>query len=168
MKKFDLIKTDFARIFNERQRDTRWNTKRDIIQTAFIQNLMVLKFADENQFEEKWMRSFQRLAIGYNGVGCSFQSGIQSDDSIGLSSNETTHDHLLGATEVGIYVHELFKEKNYDIDFMLNDWLYEHLFLWATVKITREEHHKDNIIRNKHDLKQKLNLEHYLNVSDIR
>jgi hypothetical protein len=44
---------------------------------------------------------------------------------------------------------------------MVNEWLYEHLHYWFTVKITKEEHKQENLARNKHSLEDKINLVHY-------
>ena len=50
---------------------------------------------------------------------------------------------------------------------MVDTWLYENLFLWMTVKVSKKEHKKENIARDKHTLDQKMCLEHYINVSEF-
>jgi len=62
----------------------------------------------------------------------------------------------------------IFKKSGYDIDWMLNEWLYDNLHLWATIKVTKEEHKKENIIRNGHTLEEKNKLKHYINFSGLK
>ena len=84
-----------------------------------------------------------------------------------------TNDHIIGATTVGEYVHHMLKLNKYRIDWMVDEWLYDNLYLWATIKVTKEEHKKENIIRGdaSNDVRKlvdsKMNLKHYKNVSNI-
>ena len=95
-------------------------------------------------------------------------SGLQFEASAGLSSNKTVGDHLIGTLTIGEHVHDILKKSNYNIDWMVDTWLYDNLFLWAKIKVTKEEHRKDNILRNSnHTIEQKLNLEHYKKVSTL-
>ena len=72
------------------------------------------------------------------------------------------------ATEIGKYIHDKFKKENYNIDWMVKNWLFENLFLWGTVKVTKEEHKSKNILRNSdHPIEQKSNFEHYIHVSQL-
>ena len=171
----DLLQSNtfFVNEFNKRRRDYLWEKYQDDFKNHFRLKLNILKMLD-NQIEFEVPRNyyegeFYRLSLGYRGIGKNdgFASGIQSIASKGLSSKSITKDHVLGATEVGKYIHTVFRKSDYDIDWMVNTWLYKHLFLWATIKITKKEHHKDNIMRNKHTIEQKLNLEHYKNVSEL-
>ena len=43
-------------------------------------------------------------------------SKIMSKDSSILNSKDCVNDHLLGATEIGKYIHDKFKKENYNID----------------------------------------------------
>ena len=166
--------TFFVREFNLRKRDEIWNKDELSMKESFRFKLNLLKMLDKQtdfKVPSKYFDGeFYRLALGYRGVGknSGFTSGIQSEASINLLSNQTTNDHVVGTTEVGRYIHYVFRNSNYNIDWMINDWLYDHLFLWATVKITKEEHHKNSVLRNsEHTLKQKLNFDHYIKVSKL-
>jgi len=64
-------------------------------------------------------------------------------------------------------IHQEFEKNNFDIDYMVNEWLYNNLWLWQTIKVTTEEHKKDNIIRNEHSIEDKLLLKHYKKVSNL-
>ena len=137
----------------------------------FKSNLILLKTMDENpsDFDDDYKdKAFYRLMVGYYGVGFGdgFTSGLMS---VAASIKEvlTTKDHWAGMTEVGHHVHDVFKKSGYDMDWMLNEWLYQNLHLWATIKVTREEHKKENIIRNQHSLEEKNELKHYINFSGL-
>ena len=163
----------FVKEFNKRRRDILWEKEKEHFKTHFRLKLNILKMLDKQtdfKVPDKFYEGeFYRLSLGYRGIGknSGFASGIQSSASQKVPSNLTTRDHLLGTTEVGKFIHDEFKQYNYDIDFMVNTWLYAHLFLWATIKITKEEHQKGNVIRNEHTLSEKLNLLHYRNVSKL-
>ena len=135
-------------------------------------NLILLKVMDENptDFDMNYKdKAFYRLMIGYYGVGYGngFSSGLLSNDA-SVKGIPTTTDHWAGASKVGEYVHMIFKKSGYDIDWMLNEWLYDNLHLWATIKVTKEEHKKENIIRNGHTLEEKNKLKHYINFSGLK
>jgi len=51
-------------------------------------------------------------------------SKIMSKDSSILNSKDCVNDHLLGATEIGKYIHDKFKKENYNIDWMVKNWLF--------------------------------------------
>lgn len=166
--------TFFVIKFNESRRDKIWFKDEIPMKASLRFKLTLLEMIDnlpEFIVPDKYLEGeFYRLSLGYRGIGknSGFVSGIQSKDSIGLPPNLITKDHLVGSTEVGRYIHKVFKESNYNIDWMVDEWLYEHLFLWATVKLTKKEHHKDNVLRNSsHTIEQKLNMEHYIDVSEL-
>ena len=66
-----------------------------------------------------------------------------------------------------MYFHQEFEKHNFDIDYMVDTWLYENLWLWITIKVARNEHHVDNINRNQHTLDEKKEFKHYVNVSEF-
>ena len=163
-----MYNTFFVKEFNKRRRDIIWEKKEYDIKFIFREKLEVLEFKDNRNHGKQGMKSFEQVGIGYNGLGTTFMSGIQSEASVGLSSKMTVNDHIIGTLLIGKHVHYILKKSNYNIDWMVNDWLYDNLFLWAKIKVTKEEHQKDNILRNsKHTIEQKLNLEHYKNVSNL-
>ena len=47
-------------------------------------------------------------------------------------------------------------EKKFDIKFMVDKWLYKNLYLWSTIRVTKEEHQVSNIARNSNTLKEKI------------
>ena len=165
------------RIIGFPRRERVWKEE-DKLKHYFRANLHILKYFDENPqiFSDDFVKKgFYKNGIGYRGVGKGdgFSSGLYSTATVGLPSSMCTNDHIVGATIVGEYVHEMLKENNYQIDWMVNKWLYDNLYLWATIKVTKEEHKKDNIIRGgdksnvSNLVNDKLNLKHNKNVSDI-
>jgi hypothetical protein len=155
--------------FNSHTRPQLWNKNEPEYKAWFRFQLGILDMAISSNLPENFFRRFvYRLGIGYFGVGkqSGLPSGICTEDS-NIPGVNTTPDHLFGATEVGKYVHEQFLKYNCDIDYMVNTWLYENLFLWMTVKVSKEEHKVENIARDAHSLEQKICLEHYTNVSEF-
>jgi hypothetical protein len=110
-----------------------------------------------------------RLNFGYSGIGRigGITTKLKSMDSINLPSDKKTDDHVFGASEIGKHIRYEFEKHNMDIDYMVNTWLYDNLYLWSKIKVSKEEHKKDNIVRNKHTIEEKVNLLHYTNVSKI-
>ena len=62
------------------------------------------------------------------------------------------------------------------INDLCNDWLFEHMWLWAQCKITIEEHHIQNLERVyigkivktlEEEINYKFNLEHYNNAKEV-
>jgi len=156
--------------FNKNIRDKEWQNNKQKFQTYFRSMLKLLKFAltDEEFSCDVVEKVMYRLLFGYNGIGKhGITTKLKTTNTIGLPSDKVTSDHVFGAIEIGKFVRTEFESNNYDIDYMVDVWLYENLYLWCKIKVTKEEHKKDNIERNKHTINEKMNLLHYKNVSDI-
>ena len=83
---------------------------------------------------------------------------------------DVSDDHVLGATLIGETVEKAIEMSNWNPKLLIKEgWLHDNLHLWGMVRVTKEEHHKDNIVRNKHNLNEKLNFEHYktINIDDL-
>ncbi len=161
----------FVTEFNKRRRDYLWDKHEEKMKSNFFAALiqleaMIVTYPDKSC--ENQMNGWDKNTCGYRGVGFNngFVSKVATKASL-VNGVKTVNDHFIGTSLCGETVRKAFIKNNYDIDYMVNEWLYEHLFLWATIKITKEEHKPENVIRNKHTIKQKLNLEHYKNVSDL-
>lgn len=156
--------------FNKNRRDVYWKKNESEYKINFRIQLNNLKvnLSDKNIPKKNIEKSIFRLGIGYSGIGTQngLSSGIKSKNTL-KPNVKTTHDHLIGAKQIGEIVHKEFEKHNYDIDSMVNEWLYENLWLWMTIKVTSEEHNKNNILRDMTDIEQKLNLSHYVNVSEL-
>tara|TARA_B100000953_G_scaffold260484_1_gene225949 strand:- start:1235 stop:1891 length:657 start_codon:yes stop_codon:yes gene_type:complete len=127
-------------------------------------------------------KQFQRLLLGYNGIPVylsAYRCGLSSKEANNIESTkerqkDTTHDHVIGVTLAGHYISENLDKRvkdNYKdmklvetkINEMTKDWLKDHLWLWATCRITKKEHRylSSKDIKQYSTMKQKKNLIHY-------
>jgi hypothetical protein len=160
---------DLRKYFNTHTRDKLWGKNSEEYKRWFGLGLTMTKSAIDFGANEKELNQLvYRLVLGYFGVGkqSGLTSGMVSEDA-STKGVKTTGDHLLGTTQIGSFIHSEFEKYNYDIDYMVNEWLYEHLWLWMTIKVTTEEHKSDNIVRNEHSIDDKLLLKHYKQVSPL-
>jgi hypothetical protein len=123
--------------------------------------------------------------IGYDGIGAGttgIKSGIATTKAI--EEKKYTDDHLIGAVEIGRRLHKdlieafhLFghdmeevisrpdfaycEETNQVIKHMVDNWLYDNLWLWLSIRVSKNEHSNQNIARNQHSIEDKLHLKHY-------
>lgn len=134
--------------------------------------------------------------IGYDGIGSGtggINSLLKSKEAKDLNNKKTnTKDHLLGASEIGRQLqlaleieynkitnknlyNDLIIQKDYLeseetkqlIQHITQNWIYNNLWMWMSIEVSSKEHSSKNIIRNSHNIKQKIKLEHYINVSKI-
>lgn len=153
--------------FNKNKRDLYWSANSDEYKKWFKRQLKHLIVEIEEGSTEKELNSFTyRLGLGYWGIGkqSGLFSGIKTEES---TTQSYTYDHVFGTVEIGKHIHQEFEKNNFDIDFMVDEWLYNNLWLWMTIKVSKKEHNKENIGRNSHTLEQKKLLEHYINVSNL-
>ena len=156
--------------FNNNNRIKYWSKNKEEYQRWFRRQLKHLLLDIEDGATEKELAAFMwRLGLGNYAIGKQggIPSGVRTKASIGLPSSKLTNDHVFGTVEMGKYVHQEFEKHNFDIDYMVDTWLYENLWLWITIKVARTEHHVDNINRNQHTLDEKKEFKHYVNVSEF-
>jgi hypothetical protein len=161
---------DIIKCFNENKRQQLWDKNQNHYKKWFRRALEQLKLDIQLNLTDKDLALYTyRLSIGYWGIGKGngIPSGIRSTATQNLKSNQTTNDHLFGVVEVGRYVHQELIKMNMDVDRMVNEWLYDNLWLWITIKVSKTEHKSENIARNKHSLDDKKQLKHYKNVSEL-
>jgi len=158
-----------VKYFNNNTREKLWEKNGESYKRWFGLTLTMTKSAIDFGANEKELNQLvYRLVLGYFGVGRQggLTSGLVSEDA-SVKGVKKTADHLLGTTQIGNFIHQEFEKNNFDIDYMVNEWLYDNLWLWQTIKVTTEEHKKDNIIRNEHSIEDKLLLKHYKKVSNL-
>lgn len=156
--------------FNKNNRVKYWSKNQQEYKRWFNRQLKHLLLDIEEGATEKELNAFMyRLGIGNYALGKQggIPSGVRTEASVGLSTNKLTNDHVFGTVEIGKYVHQEFKKYNYDIDYMVNEWLYDNLWLWITIKVARTEHKVENISRNENTIEDKKEFKHYLNVSSF-
>lgn len=151
--------------FNKNNRIFYWAKNQVSYKRWFKKQLKHLLLEIEEGSTEKELNSFMyRLGLGYYGIGKQggIPSGVLTEES---KLHKNTDDHVFGVVEIGKYIHQEFKEHGYDIEYMVEQWLYDNLWLWMTIKVSTKEHKKENIIRNKHTIEEKKLFRHYKNVS---
>ena len=161
---------DLVDYFNNYKRVKVWELKKNDWKEAFKFQLLILETYLVHGASEKMMKSFMcRLALGYYGIQCQggITSGIISSDAIDLPSSQTTADHIFGAVEIGKTVKDAFEASGRNINYMVEEWLYDNLYLWMTIRVTKEEHKSSNIIKNGHTIEQKRKMMHYKKVSTL-
>lgn len=153
--------------FNTNIKNKYWSSNKDLYKKWFKKQLKHLLIEIEDNTNEEDLKAFMyRLGLGYWGIGK--QNGISS----GLRTKQsyfgkTIKDHVFGTVEIGKYIHQEFEKHNRDINYMVEEWLYENLWLWITIKVSKNEHKKENIERNLHTIEEKKELKHYKNVSEL-
>ena len=124
-------------------------------------------------------KSSLRLSLGYGGLTPTLTHkmiGLYSERALDLKLNKKmgkkcVDDHLFGVTEVGNAMFMEYKNSGWDLNYVLNEWLPQHLYLWLQVKILKTEHQGDGSVkRGKHTLNEKISLAHYeeANISKIK
>jgi len=138
-------------------RKTRGEFAQENLRTA----LTMFKAVVDANLDSQFLYDFPRkCGYGILGGNDGIKTGLRS---VNLSRGEkSVKDHVFGATLAGEEVLKAFKEWDYDIDYMVNEWLPKNLYYFAIIELTKEEH---NILdTHKHTKNQKRNLEHYANL----
>lgn len=148
-------------LFNKCKRDSLWNRKGERMRRRFKMQLMKYKPIMNGEFTDDEIMRVAQSDIGYNGIGVNEYSKIISEYAYNNPNESRTKDHYFGTTSIAEFVLESFRENDFDVDYMVNEWLYEHLYLWALIRITRKEHKQDNLARNEHTFDEKLEGLHY-------
>ena len=55
----------------------------------------------------------------------------------------------------------------YATEKQITDWLYENLWIWSTITVSKAEHKNENIQIDSNSIDEKRHLKHYLNVSNF-
>ena len=133
---------------------------------------MKKKFHEDNDKGTNKVKQLCRLIFGYNGLSYKLtppRINLVSKAAKNVPHSDCTKDHILGVTLVG---EEIYKEieNQYSggesseesvVKYMVTKWLPENLWMFATARITKDEHKEGNLPRNKHTLEKKSNLVHY-------
>jgi len=90
---------------------------------------------------------------------------------------EVTYDHFFGCLCFANIMLIDFIKSGLNIDYMVDEWLEKHLYLWVVIRVTKEEHtiitekadklHDDENPNYELEYNSKRNMEHYKGVSDI-
>ena len=111
------------------------------------------------------LAGWRRLTMGYRGIG--FCDGIppRLKTKEVMPNVSTSKDHVIGTTLCGEIVEDLLEKNDYDFKYLIDNWLYDNLYLWGTIMVTKEQHKAKNILRNTNSLEEKIMLKHYKNIN---
>lgn len=155
-----------------------WKTYSNDMKKVFKNKLIQLDFLlnspklDDDYRESEWM-TMRRLEWGYNIFNSQLptKSGLCSKNCYEYikqrNSNKLVKDHFYGVTEAANEVRRNFEKSNFNIDYMVNEWLPKNYHLFLTWQVTPEEHKGDNIKRAKHTIDEKDRFQHLINVSEV-
>lgn len=136
-----------------RRRATRGKLTQDSLRDILI----MYKAGIDAKSTSHWMYDFPRRA-GYEIGGTSgIKCGLYSEGT--LLDDRITDDHIFGATLGGRHLLEEFKKWDYNLDYMVNHWLPDNIWLFCSATITKKEH--GMLESHGHSINQKLNFIHY-------
>jgi hypothetical protein len=158
---------DVKKYFNNFRRDYYWEKNKIKYQRFFYRKLIDLKNAINLNTPEADLKLDSYRGLGYMGIGT--QNGlslaIKTEDAI--KTNKKLGDHVIGTVEIGRYIHKECENNKWDYDYMVNTWLYENLWVWSTISVSKAEHKNENISIDANTIDEKRFLKHYKNVSDF-
>ena len=163
------INGNFEDIFNKNVRDIYWeNPKRksEIIENfdSACQQYAAAALCDHQ------LKGWKKNQMGYRGVGKSggLNSGLCSKNALNQLMKYCTWDHVIGAYLIGETIEDLLIKNGHRVKYVLDNCLYDHLYLWGKIKVTKDEHKGTRIIRDRPGrrltLEKKKYFEHYNNV----
>ena len=123
-------------------------------------------FFSNTMLEEALGNEVRYLVFNEDGKMMRFGSGTEKRKEMSWGQAYLGMDMSL----IGETVEKAIEMSNWNPKLLIKEgWLHDNLHLWGMVRVTKEEHHKDNIVRNKHNLNEKLNFEHYktINIDDL-
>jgi|TARA_B100001964_G_scaffold232868_1_gene289327 hypothetical protein len=164
-----LTEMSFKELFNIHKKDNLIKLYKIRIISNFRSAVLQLKAIIDDDYDicNNQLKGWTRLTMGYRGIG--FNNGVYSNlktkQTVNKNNKEITFDHVIGATLCGEVVKEVIQTSNYNHSYLINNWLFDNLYLWGTIKVTKKQHNKNNILRNKNSLTEKNNLDHYKNIT---
>jgi hypothetical protein len=127
---------------------------------------------DREYVDAEW-HTMRRLTWGYN----TYNSQRKLDSKLCTlacydyiregKSSKLVKDHFFGVTLASEEVRGAFEKCNFDIDYMVNEWLPQNFYLFLKWTVTPEEHKKENISRAEHTREEKNNFKHIKNCSEV-
>tara|TARA_R110002020_G_scaffold420545_1_gene629684 strand:+ start:1180 stop:1815 length:636 start_codon:yes stop_codon:yes gene_type:complete len=177
-----------------------WDSYSDMTIPAVEARLLGLKteyqYAIEKRPETKWYygtgdvknetskyRSYLRLGIGYNLPLYKFTSKILGFEIFSkeayilkikkMIGKNLTKDHIFGVTDVGIETFSNYICCDWDLDYMVNEYIPNNLYQHFECRMLKSEHQKQDeydtngVARGKHTIEEKISMKHYEDVVDL-
>ena len=179
-----MNKKPFSQLFHESEHGKNvWTRHGDSMSKTFrnklhlLYNLLKSPTLDDDFREDEW-KSMRRLGWGYN----IFNSTLPTKPIFCTKDchkfikqrkkSKLIKDHFYGVTEAAEAVKTEFEKSNFDIDYMVNEWLPKNYHIFVSWYVTKEEHKKKNIDRpsknKKYTIEEKDNYKHFIgSVSDV-
>ena len=158
---------DVKEYFNKNRRDHYWNENKEKYQKFFRRHLINLKTAVDLDTPETDLKLDTYRWLGYMGIGTQAGLSLAIRTEKSKETNKKLGDHVIGTVEIGRHVHRECEKYNWDYDYMVNTWLYESLWIWSTIMVSKCEHKDENIAIDANKIEDKRFLKHYINVSDF-
>ena len=158
---------DVKKYFNDFRRDHYWNENKEKYQRYFYRKLIDLKNAIDLNTPEADLKLDSYRGLGYMGIGTQGGLSLAIRTEKSIEKREKLGDHVIGTVEIGRHIHKECEKNNWDYDYMVNTWLYENLWIWSTIQVSKCEHKNENIKIDANSIDEKRFLKHYINVSDL-
>ena len=162
----------FSEMFYESDHSKKiWETRGKEMQENFRFTVSILRdMLTSTQYDKRIVEKFwhkqRRLNWGYGALLMKVPSGFMTEaciDDILKGKQLNAGDHHYGVTNVAEEVRKTLEDSNFDIDYMVNEWLPKNFHLFSTVVTTKEEHLAKNISRSQNfTTEQKDRFEHYI------
>jgi hypothetical protein len=158
---------DAKQYFNDNRRDHYWDKNKEKYKRFFYRKLIDLKNAIDLDTPENELKLDSYRGLGYMGIGTQsgLSLGIKTEDAI--KTKNSLGDHVIGTVEIGKYIRKECEKNNWDYNYMCEEWLYENLWIWSTITVSKAEHKNENIQIDSNSIDEKRHLKHYLNVSNF-
>ena len=133
--------------------------------------------------ETSKFRSYTRLGIGYNLPLYNFTSSklgfqIYSENAYMLKiqkkiGKNLTYDHIFGVTEVGVETFSKYLNCDWDLDYIVNEYIPNNLYQHFECRMLKSEHQKQDeddttgVARGKHTIEEKISMKHYEGIVDL-
>jgi len=161
------MSVDVKLFFNKNRRDHYWDLNKEKYQRFFKRKLIDLKNAVDLKTSEADLKADTYRWLGYMGIGTQAGLSLAIRTKKSIETKKKLGDHVIGTVEIGRHIHQECEKNNWDYDYMINTWLYENLWIWSTIIVSKCEHKNENITIDSNSIEEKRFLSHYLNVSEF-
>lgn len=158
---------DIKEYFNKNRRDHYWNKNKDKYRRFFGRKIVELKVAIDLGTSEADLKLDTYRWLGYMGIGTQGGLSLSIRTQKSIETKKKLGDHVIGTVEIGRYIHSECEKYNWDFKYMVDTWLYENLWIWSTIVVSKCEHKNENITIDANTIEDKRYLKHYVNVSDF-
>ena len=163
------INGNFEDIFNKNVRDIYWENPKIKSEIKENFNSACRQYIAAASCDHQ-LKGWRKNQMGYRGGGKSggLNSGLCSKNALNQLMKCCTWDHVIGAYLIGETIEDLLIKNGHRVKYVLDNCLYDHLYLWGKIKVTKDEHKGTKILRDRPGqrlaLEKKKNFEHYIDI----